>query len=79
MTRIDDDTLSHHLEVAISGAAPTLLGGLADTDNRRRHAAVADLARYLTDRLGCFDIQGEDAIMRSARHPSLFADLGPLG
>lgn len=79
MIRIDDDTLSHHLEVAISGAAPALLDGLADTDRCRRHTATADLARYLTERLGCFDIQAEDAIMRPAGHPPLFADLGPLG
>jgi len=79
MVQIDDDTFSHHLEVAISGATPTLLDGLADTDRSRRHAAAADLARYLADHLGCFDIQDEDGIMRPPHHPSLFADLGPLG
>lgn len=79
MTRIDVDTLSHHLEVAIAGAAPTLLNSLADADRCRRHSAVANLARYLSERLGCFDIQGEDIIMRPDRQPTLFADLGPLG
>lgn len=79
MTRINAETLSHHLEVAISGAAPALLDGLAAPDRGRRHMAAADLARYLSERLGCFDIQGEDVIVRPARQRSLFADLGPLG
>ena len=79
MTRIDDDTLSLHLEVSLSGAAPGLLDGLVDPDRCRRHAAVADLARHLAERLRCFDIRDEEKISRSAAHPSLFADLGPLG
>jgi len=80
MTRIDDDTLSLHLQVSLSSAAPALLDALADPDRCRRHAAVADLARHLAERLRCFDICDEDAIMRSAHHPSLFPrDIGPLG
>ena len=80
MTRIDDDTLSLHLEVSLSGVAPALLDGLADPDRSRRHAAVTDLARHLAQRLRCFDIQGEDAIMRPACQPSLFPrDIGLLG
>lgn len=79
MTRIDEDTLSLHLEVSLSGAAPGLLSGLADPDRCLRHAAVADLARHLAERLRCFDIRDEDMISRSNAHPSLFTDLGPLG
>ena len=41
--------------------------------------AVADLAQCLSERLGCFDIQGEDVTMLPAHQRSLFADLGPLG
>jgi hypothetical protein len=73
MTRIDDDTLSLHLEVALSGAAPAMLDGLADADRRRRHVAVADLARHLTERLRCFDIQSADSAAGTAHQLSLFA------
>lgn len=79
MSRVDDDILSLHLEVALATTPPTLLDGLTDSDRRRRHAAVGQIARRLVDRLRCFDIQGEDAVMRPAHHPSLFADIGPLG
>jgi uridine phosphorylase len=80
MTRIDDDTLSLHLEVALSGAASTLLAGLGDPDRRRRIAAVTDLARHLAQRLRCFDILTEDSAARSSSTPTLFPrDLGPLG
>lgn len=80
MTRIDEDALSLHLEVALSGAAPAMLDGLADPDRRRRHVAVAGLARHLMQRLRCFDIESADQAMRPDRQPSLFPpDLGPLG
>jgi hypothetical protein len=79
MTRVDDDTLSLHLEVALCTAPPSLVDRLADSGGRRRHAAIGEIARALVDRLRCFDIQTEDAITRPAHHPSLFADLGPLG
>jgi len=59
MTRIDDDTLSLHLEVALTGASPALLDGLAAPDWRRRQAAAADVARHLVERLCCFDIRSE--------------------
>lgn len=78
MTRIDEDTLSLHLEVALTGAAPTLLGDLAASDRRRRQAAASDMARHLAERLRCFEIRGEEA--RPQRHqPSLFPhDPGPI-
>lgn len=80
MTRIDDDSLSLHLEVALSGAAPYLLEGLAASDRRRRHAAVAEMARQLTERLRCFDIRSEDAAFAIGPHPTLFPeDIGPMG
>lgn len=80
MFRIDDDILSLHLEVSLAGAAPDLLGGLTDCDGRRRHAAVTELARHLTERLRCFDIRSDDAGLRVSGHPSLFPrDIGPLG
>jgi hypothetical protein len=80
MTRIDEDTLSLHLEVALAGVAPGLLDGLADPDRRRRNGAVTDLARHLTERLRCFDIQSAEQTAHPAGHPSLFPrDIGPLG
>lgn len=80
MNRIDDDTLSLHLQVSLSGAMPALLDGLADPDRCRRRAAMANLARHLAERLRCFDIRDEDAVIRSTEHPSLFPrDIGPLG
>jgi len=47
MSRVDDDTLSLHLEVALSTAAPSLLNSLTDSNRHRRHAAVGEIARQL--------------------------------
>jgi len=77
MYRIDNDTLSLHLKVSLSGSALGLLGGLADPDRYRGHAAVADLARHLAERLGSLDIR-DDTFSRLDARPSLFADLSPL-
>lgn len=78
--RIDEDTLSLHLEVALTGAAPSLLEGLTHTDRYRRDAAATDVARHLAERLRCFDIHCAEAPMRTMSHPSLFPDdLGPIG
>ncbi|QDC37220.1 hypothetical protein [Sphingobium fuliginis] len=80
MTRVDDDILALHLEVALSTAPPSLLSGLVDPDRRQRHEAIGEIMRQLVERLRCFDILGESAIMRSACQPSLFPrDIGPLG
>ena len=80
MTRVDDDTLSLHLEVALFTAAPSLLGGLTDSDRRRRHAAVGEIVRQLVDRLQCFDIRAErDEICVSGQRLLFPTDMGPLG
>lgn len=78
MSRVDDDILSLHLEVALSTTPPSLLGGLTDADRRRRHAAASQVARNLAERLRCFDIRSEQG-GASCGHPSLFSDIGPLG
>jgi hypothetical protein len=79
LSRVDDDTLSLHLEVALSTAPPFLLDRLTDADRHRRHAAVSEIARQLVDRLRCFDIGGSE-MGHSAGQPSLFPeDLGPIG
>jgi hypothetical protein len=80
MTRVDDSTLSLHLEVALATAAPSVLDALADPDRRRRHAAVGEIARQLVERLRCFDIRSDREGDGRGRHPTLFPnDLGPIG
>jgi hypothetical protein len=80
MTRLDEELLSLHLEVALAGAAPELLGDLVDADRHRRRIAVADVARHLAGRLRCFDIRCEESGSPVQAHPSLFPnDLGPIG
>lgn len=79
MSRVDEETLALHLEVALATAPLSLLDGLADRDWRRRHAAVGEIVRELVDRLRCFDIQTDDGADRG-RHLTLFPDdLGPIG
>ncbi|WP_184154140.1 hypothetical protein [Sphingobium lignivorans] len=80
MTRVDDDMLSLHLEVALSTAAPSLLDSLTDSDRRRRHAAVGEIVRQLVERLRCFDIRAERDETGVSRQRLLFPpDMGPLG
>lgn len=80
ITRIDDDTLSLHLEVALSTAPPTSLDSLTATDRRRRHAAIGEIARQLAERLRCLDICTENSETRISGQPILFPpDMEPLG
>ena len=68
------DTLTHHLEAAISAASRPLLSDLNHTDRYRRTAAVATLAWHLADRMSCFDIVAED--VAASDEPSLFGENG---
>ena len=70
MTRIDPDTLATHLEVALSVAPATTLEGLKATDCATRRYAAKELAYYLTDRLGCFEVTAGPDLPEA--HPSLF-------
>lgn len=80
MTRLDEESLSLHLEVALAGAAPELLKGLADSDHYRRSAAASDVARHLAERLRCFEFLCEEGSARPQAHPTLFPeDVGPIG
>ena len=80
MSRVDDDILSLHLEVALSTTPPALLSGLTDADRRRRHAAASQVARDLAERLRCFDIRSNEGTRVSAPQAYLFPDdLGPIG
>jgi len=79
MTRIDDEILALHLEVALATVPPTVLEGLSDTDYHRRHAAFGEIARELVERLYCFDICRVGGLL-TFRQPTLFPhDLGPIG
>lgn len=71
---VTSDTLTHHLEVALSAASRPLLSDLQHPDRYRRTAAVATLARHLADRMSCFEITGGDG--GPMDHPSLFGEHG---
>lgn len=75
MTRLDDDTLAHHFEVALSSASPSALAELQHADRYRRMAAVSTLSRYLTERMRCFEVVAEQPT--PVDHPTLFADMKP--
>ena len=80
MTRVDDDMLALHLEVALSTAPPSLLGGLTASDRRQRHAAIGEITKELVERLRCFDIRAESPRALHGEQTLLFPhDLGPMG
>lgn len=80
MTRIDDETLAFHLEVALATTAPPVLDRLGDPDRQRRSAAIGEIARQLVERLRCFDIRTEQRDRLMSLHPTLFpSDMEPLG
>ena len=80
LSRVDDDTLSLHLEVALSTAPPSLLNGLTDADGHRRYAAIGEVVRQLVERLRFFDIRTEEQHRRHGEQALLFPhDLGPMG
>lgn len=80
MTRVDDNILALHLEVALSTAPPSLLGGLVNPDRRQRHAAIGEITRELVERLRCFHIRAEKPHGRYGEQALLFPhDLGPMG
>lgn len=80
MTRVDDDTLSLHLEVALATASPALFDDLADSDRWKRHAAIGEIARQIVERLRCFEIRNESSRWSNDAQACLFpSDLGPIG
>lgn len=76
MIRVAEDILAIHLEVALAAATPTMLDGLADCDQRRRYAAVAEIARHLVERLRCFEICSEEAALAKIRIPPCWVPIG---
>ena len=80
MANLDQDSLSLHLEVALSGATPVLLSELQHADQRCRARAVEQLARHLAERLRCCEFRWEEDLAHVRAQPSLFPDdLGPIG
>lgn len=73
MTRIADDDLTLHLEVALSVAGQGLLADLLHSERHRRVSAVSSLASYLADRIRCFDISFRNGGPITDQ-PSLFPD-----
>ena len=74
MTRLAESALTLHLEIALASASPSLLGELAGTDRVRRIVAIGDIARHLTERLRCFDINYPETGERLESQPALFPD-----
>ena len=72
MTRIHQDTLAIHLEVALSCAPVDTLAALQDADGQLRRRATYTLAQHLADRLGCFDITGDGIGEDMEKQASLF-------
>ncbi len=68
------ETLATHLEVALACSPQDTLSGLQDTDGSRRRKAAEVLARYLADRLSCFEFSFERDARAGVGHPSLFPE-----
>jgi hypothetical protein len=71
---VTPDALALHIEVALSGASPSLLTELQNVDRYRRGAAFATLARQLAQRLNGFEITSVDFV--PVNHPSFFKEIG---
>nr|WP_089221416.1 hypothetical protein [Sphingomonas laterariae] len=61
MARIDTLALAHYFEVALGGAAPQLVAGLAETDRNRHRTAVTMLAHHLAEYMSRLEIVSIDA------------------
>ena len=79
MSRIADDVLLTHLEVALAVAPEPTLAGLNADDPRAQRSARVDLARHLVERMRGFVIEG-DGYTSGRIQPCLFpGDLAPIG
>ncbi|MBC2668214.1 hypothetical protein ACFOON_11200 [Novosphingobium piscinae] len=79
MTRIDDDILLTHLEVALAVAPERTLVRLNADDPRAQRRARMDLARHLVERMRGFLIESE-GYAAAGGQPCLFpGDLSPMG
>jgi len=79
MSRIADDVLLTHLEVALAVAPEPTLAGLNADDPRAQRSARVDLARHLVERMRGFVIE-DDGYASGDSQPCLFpGDLPPIG
>jgi hypothetical protein len=79
MSRIADDVLLTHLEVALAVAPEPTLAGLNADDPHEQRSARVDLARHLVERMRGFVIEG-DGYTSGGIQPCLFpGDLAPIG
>gem|GEM_PF-1613826 len=73
MLRVDEDSLTLHLEVSLATAEPALVTDIRCGDAAVRRRAVAQLARHLAVRLRCYDILADEPAARTGTLP-LFPD-----
>ncbi len=73
MLRVDEDSLTLHLEVSLATAEPALVTDIRCGDAAARRRAVAQLARHLAVRLRCYDILADEPAAMAGTLP-LFPD-----
>lgn len=79
MSRIADEILLTHIEVALAVASEATLVGLGADDPRTQRNARLDLARHLVERMQGLEIEGGTNAGRSSQ-PTLFpGDPSPIG
>ena len=79
MSRIADEILFTHIEVALAVASEATLVGLGADDPRTQRNARVDLARHLVERMQGLEIEGEGNAGRSSQPTLLPGDLSPMG
>lgn len=79
MSRIADEILLTHIEVAIAIASEATLVGLGADDPRTQRNARVDLARHLVERMQGLEIEGEGNASRSSQSTLFPGDLSPMG
>ena len=79
MSRIADETLLTHFEIALAVASPRTLAALGTADLRAQRRARLDLAHHLVDRLRAV-VADNDGARIGGTQPGLFSDdLSPMG
>jgi hypothetical protein len=79
MSRIADDVLLTHLEVALAVAPEPTLAGLNADDPRAQRSARVDLARHLVERMRGFVIEGDSYASGGIQSCLFPGDLAPIG
>lgn len=79
MSRIADEILFTHIEVALAVASEATLVGLGADDPRTQSNARVDLARHLVERMQGLKIEGEGNASRSSQSTLFPGDFSPMG